>query len=278
MQGVSGKKHWFGFNSFYVLLMLLILASGCVPTGGPKFREEMRPNDGTSTVYIYRVKKFIGADTFPDILDNGQKIMSNFSVGTYRVYHIKPGTHNFEPKQFGLFKKDSTTIVNDRPGQTYYIQLTVNIGYIGLNKMEPAAALPEIRDCILIEEGKGSAAQTTQTTPPVPPAQPTKSIQPATSQHPSATVEKSGSTHEPAVTYSFLSVKSTPPQSKIRILNIVPKFKQGIKLTPGRYHIETSAPGYVTDKRWVSVAPGAQTVSIQLSPTVQPSQKCESTH
>ena len=60
-------------------------------------------------------------------------------------------------------------------------------------------------------------------------------------------------------------VQTTPPNSRIRILNIGPKFYQGMELKPGRYHVEVSAPGYMTQKRWVKLsATRDETVSIQL--------------
>jgi len=51
-------------------------------------------------------------------------------------------------------------------------------------------------------------------------------------------------------------VVTNPSNAKVRVLNLKPKFYQGIKLDPGRYHIEVSAPRYKTEKRWVVVDAG----------------------
>lgn len=45
----------------------------------------------------------------------------------------------------------------------------------------------------------------------------------------------------------------TPANSRIRILNIKPKYKQGMKLPPGKYHIEVSATGYQTNQKWITL-------------------------
>ena len=63
-----------------------------------------------------------------------------------------------------------------------------------------------------------------------------------------------------------LFVEAEPKGSKVRILNIKPKFSQGILLKPGRYLVEVSAPGYNTRKDWVELAAGQdKTVRIRLA-------------
>ena len=44
----------------------------------------------------------------------------------------------------------------------------------------------------------------------------------------------------------------------MRILNIGPRFRQGMELDPGRYHVEASADGYETRKDWISLGPGEE--------------------
>jgi len=53
-----------------------------------------------------------------------------------------------------------------------------------------------------------------------------------------------------------LFVKVEPTDARIRILNIVPKFYQGIELDPGSYHVETSEKGYRMQKMWVNLNAG----------------------
>jgi tetratricopeptide (TPR) repeat protein len=53
-----------------------------------------------------------------------------------------------------------------------------------------------------------------------------------------------------------LFIETIPENSRIRILNIQPKFKQGIYLKPGKYSIEISAKGYETKKIWINVKAG----------------------
>ena len=50
-----------------------------------------------------------------------------------------------------------------------------------------------------------------------------------------------------------LFVNPTPDDARIRVLNIGPKYRRGMELKEGRYHIEVSHPGYATRKKWVNV-------------------------
>ena len=50
-----------------------------------------------------------------------------------------------------------------------------------------------------------------------------------------------------------LFVDTDPPDAKIRILNITPRYHRGMPLELGRYHIEASAPGYQTSFLWVEL-------------------------
>jgi outer membrane protein OmpA-like peptidoglycan-associated protein len=53
-----------------------------------------------------------------------------------------------------------------------------------------------------------------------------------------------------------LYVTTEPSGAMVRILNIVPKFHQGMALSPGAYQVEVSAPGYGKQTRRVSLAAG----------------------
>jgi hypothetical protein len=53
-----------------------------------------------------------------------------------------------------------------------------------------------------------------------------------------------------------LFVDTTPSNATIKILNIRPKFYQGIELKPGRYHVEASKRGYQTKKMWLNLSAG----------------------
>ena len=61
-----------------------------------------------------------------------------------------------------------------------------------------------------------------------------------------------------------LTVKTTPANARVRIMNIVPKYQDGIKLNEGKYHIEVSAEGYETYNEWHVVDSEKTTLSITL--------------
>ncbi len=54
----------------------------------------------------------------------------------------------------------------------------------------------------------------------------------------------------------WLTVRTTPTNARVRILNIGPGYSPGMQLDAGRYHIEVSAADYTTEKRWVELGAG----------------------
>lgn len=64
---------------------------------------------------------------------------------------------------------------------------------------------------------------------------------------------------------SRLFVNTNPDGAKIRVLNIAPKYTQGMVLDPGSYHMEVSAPGYRTMNEWIRLGPNEEkTLSFSL--------------
>ena len=63
-----------------------------------------------------------------------------------------------------------------------------------------------------------------------------------------------------------LTVLPEPSTARIRILNIRPKYRPGIELKPGNYHLEISHPGHPTKKRWIAVHDNDVEVVIELTP------------
>lgn len=65
----------------------------------------------------------------------------------------------------------------------------------------------------------------------------------------SSSTSNSSTSQEIASLYP-LTVITEPSDARIRILNINPKFYQGIELKPGRYQVEVSKAGYKKSTRW----------------------------
>ena len=65
-----------------------------------------------------------------------------------------------------------------------------------------------------------------------------------------------------------LHVKTKPANATVKILNIVPKFQQGIRLTPGAYHLQASADGWKTQALWVKLDPGEDRIINLFLPKV----------
>jgi formylglycine-generating enzyme required for sulfatase activity len=63
-----------------------------------------------------------------------------------------------------------------------------------------------------------------------------------------------------------LFVKTKPVDARIRILNIEPKFKQGLDLEPGRYHLEVTADGHRQHREWIDL-PATQDTTLSIALT-----------
>jgi formylglycine-generating enzyme required for sulfatase activity len=62
-----------------------------------------------------------------------------------------------------------------------------------------------------------------------------------------------------------LFVEPKPASAKIQVMNIIPKFEQGMELKPGKYHLHVSAQGYETVEQRIRLKAGEdRTMKIQL--------------
>jgi serine/threonine-protein kinase PpkA len=75
--------------------------------------------------------------------------------------------------------------------------------------------------------------------------------------------EQSSSESSTAPVYA-LNIEVTPEDSRIRLLNIPNKYKDGVELAAGRYHIEISKTGYKTKTEWVEIKKEPLQVAFKL--------------
>ena len=68
----------------------------------------------------------------------------------------------------------------------------------------------------------------------------------------------------PVATTFRLTIVTDPENAKVRILNIGPRYYDGIALAPGAYHIEVSRAGFGKRKRWIELQRQNQVVEIEL--------------
>lgn len=67
-----------------------------------------------------------------------------------------------------------------------------------------------------------------------------------------------------------LTVRPQPKDARVRILNIRERYRPGISLDDGRYHIEVSRPGYVTVREWVELKGENLSLNYSLRPLHKP--------
>jgi len=68
-----------------------------------------------------------------------------------------------------------------------------------------------------------------------------------------------------------LYVRPVPAGATVRILNIGPRFEQGMELDAGRYHVEVTLNGYEEHKEWVELsAEEDRDLEVRLTPVAPP--------
>jgi hypothetical protein len=65
-----------------------------------------------------------------------------------------------------------------------------------------------------------------------------------------------------------LTVRATPSDSRIRIINIRPVYEPGMSLGPGHYHIQVDREGYRTARQWVTIRDQDMVIDIRLEQVV----------
>jgi serine/threonine-protein kinase PpkA len=63
----------------------------------------------------------------------------------------------------------------------------------------------------------------------------------------------SANSSTPKIATYALTIKVQPEKAQIKLLNLAEKYKDGIELTPGRYHVQISKTGYETKKEWIEI-------------------------
>lgn len=102
--------------------------------------------------------------------------------------------------------------------------------------------------------------------------EPVPSDEPISAERPLEKLE--GVPDEPAAPtprHWALTIVTEPADARVRILNIIPRYKPGIRLEPGRYHLEVSHPGHQTHTEWVELEANdlRKTVTLELRRQLQ---------
>ena len=64
-----------------------------------------------------------------------------------------------------------------------------------------------------------------------------------------------------------LTINTTPADAKIYIMNIEPKFQQGMLLLPGEYDVLVKKMGYPPKREWIEITDKAMTINVVLGQT-----------
>lgn len=88
-------------------------------------------------------------------------------------------------------------------------------------------------------------------------------------------INSDSSSSAPVITYS-LTVKTSPAQARVRILNIPDRYQHGIQLPAGRYQIEVSQTGYDTQRSWIDIIDQDLTPAFSLTESIAPGDEISS--
>lgn len=276
------------FKKVKICLLLLVLiaplfVTGCITSNpGPKFTSAAAPASGKAIIYVYRQRGVMTAQEMPGIKINDDEAVNILPEISYFTLSVEPGQYTFSPKLFGIYKT-TEAVIDAQAGEVYYVRLKVIIGHLELEQMNKDEAMAYMATCYQLDPKyyrdprviKGTQVSTAGiVTEPVPEvAEPVSRVEEPVTPAPVKTVEKVDQPLIPAVkkdSRSSLYVDADPSGAKIRIMNISPRFEQGIRLDAGRYDVEVSAPGYVTYREWASMEKGEE---VHLQVNLIPEQK-----
>ncbi len=249
------------------LLIGMSFLAGC-SAPGPKFTKAISPADGKAIIYVYRARFALTAGELPGVKLNDKVIVSSLPELNYFPIAVDPGHYTFTPKLFGIYGTTPGELTVEA-GKTYFVWMRMEIGHIGFYQADPDEAMNYMSTCYLLNAGFAKDPRvligTAATAPAEAPQEETapeaekKAQQPAPLTAPApASIQAAAEPVEaaPVITKTQLFIKPQPADANIRIMNIKPRFEQGIVLTPGRYKIDVSAPGYKNHVEWITLQKG----------------------
>jgi hypothetical protein len=141
-----------GLKNTMVLLVCILLLSGCASTHMPKpeARPELAPQSDSATLVIIRDTWFGGGIVFWNYLDG--KLIGETMGNTYFVSYIPPGPH------YVVSVTENTGIAHFdfQPGKIYYLRQGVTMGgwrarTSGFFPLTPDEAVEAIKGCTYLE-------------------------------------------------------------------------------------------------------------------------------
>lgn len=155
----------------------------------------------------------------------------NVAVDLGRVAGVKPGM------QFMAYKQGDV-VRHPRTNEILYVQ-HIKTGIIKITDV-----MQKISEGVIVEEKSPGSIEYGDMV---------KSIKSASGRSGSPGIPGTSSTQS-----GRLFVHATPAFARVRILNIQPRYADGITLSPGSYHVEVSAGGYSTTTQWITIGPGEE--------------------
>lgn len=239
------------------LLPMTIQISGCLTAGlGPQFTRPAEPEAGKAIIYVYRERVAMTGSDIPGVLMNDVPVVKALPEVNYFSIAVAPGSYTFSPKLFGIYKSTPAT-VDVEAGQVVYVKFRLTLGHLAFARADKDEAMAYMASCYMINPGQAvdPRVMVSQKRAPAREAVPVAKAVPA-ARPPAVAGAETVETVVTRPTKAELYVDPVPSDARIRVMNIKPKFHQGIKLNGGRYHIEVSAPGYEKYLHWISVEKG----------------------
>jgi hypothetical protein len=104
----------------YILVCALLLA---VVVGAPSIAAPA-PDDSQATIYIYRIKKFVGKGLEPSVYLDDVKL-ADMDNGRYFAVKVAPGPHVIRSND-----KDSAVDQTFEAGKLYFVKVTIVTGML----------------------------------------------------------------------------------------------------------------------------------------------------
>lgn len=261
------------------LLLMTTSLSGCLTAGlGSQFTQLTNPESGKAIIYVYRERVVMTGHESPGVKMNDAVMIKLFPELSYFSIAVEPGSYSFSPKMFGIYKTTPVTI-DAQAGQVYFVKFRLLIGQLKFAQANRDEAMAYMSTCYQVNSGfvVDSRVMTSEKAAVVPAP---VAVKPEPVLAPKI-VKEVAPVEQPKVmakpVKAELYIESTPQNARIRIMNIKPKFEQGIQLAGGRYHVEVTASGHNRYLQWITLGKGEikhlqvtlETQQVKVKPVVE---------
>lgn len=137
------------FRNLSILLISVIIFSGCATVSGARFASNKNIEPGKAQLIFYRPDEFIGSNVNLTISE-GEEELFKISNGQFVIYLTEPSVKTYTPSTF-ILGTSKPIKLDIKEGETYYFRLGIRTHFSTnttyLSRVYEDEALEELKTC-----------------------------------------------------------------------------------------------------------------------------------